>query len=272
MVAVYDRPKTMSRPVRIVTAESVTQLGDVAGQVLVAGSHGGIVAAAYAARAGVRALIVHDAGIGKDGAGVAGLAWLEALGIAAAAVGHASARIGDGRDMLARGIISRANALAASLGVRPGLRCHDAAVLLIKSPQGRRYEGCAAEGRHDLARGVVGLDSIGMVEASDAGQILVIGSHASLHGGRAESALPIDASLVFFHEAGGDCSRLPVLAERGIAAAAAARESARIGDARSLWDTGAVSRVNRPASEAGLREGMSVQAAADRFIAARKRG
>lgn len=260
----------MTRPILVVTAESVTQLGDVAGHVLVAGSHGGLVAAQYAARAGVRAVILHDAGIGKDEAGIAGLAWLERHGMAAAAVDYASARIADGRDMLARGVISHVNGAAARLGVAPGTRCREAAVRLMSAPQPPGYAGEGEQGRHPLAAGVVGLDSVGMVEKGDAGRILVIGSHASLHGGRPESALAVDAALAIFHEAGGECSRLPVLEARGIAGAAVARDSARIGDARSLWDTGVISSVNLAAAQAGLRRGMSVRAAIDAFAAARK--
>jgi hypothetical protein len=117
----------------IVTADSVTKPGDAAGKVLVGGSHGGVVSGWFAAQSGARAVILHDAGVGKDGAGVAGLAWLESIGMAAAAVSHESARIGDGADVLASGIISRANRLARELGVVPGMRCKDAAVLLTKA-------------------------------------------------------------------------------------------------------------------------------------------
>ena len=53
----------------IVVAESVTQLGpEVYGAVLVAGSHAGVIAAYYAARAGAWAVLLNDAGVGKDGA------------------------------------------------------------------------------------------------------------------------------------------------------------------------------------------------------------
>jgi hypothetical protein len=244
----------------IVTAESVTQLGDVAGKVLVAGSHGGRVAAAYAAKARVRAVIFNDAGIGKDEAGVAGLAWLETIGLAAAAVSHASACIGDGKDMLARGIVSRVNRPAQNVGVAPGMRCHDAAVrLLAARPAAGELEG-RAEGRYALADGVVGVDSIGMVEPGDAGLLLVIGSHGALHGGRPESALPVDAAFAAFNDAGGAVSRLPVLAGRGIAAVAVDCMSARIGDARSMWETGVVTTVNETAARLGIRPGMSLRA------------
>src|SRR6185436_9957027 len=141
----------------IVTADSVTQLADVSGRVLVAGSHGGLVAVHYAARARARAVILNDAGIGMDEAGVAGLALLDRIGMAAAAVDHASARIGDGADMLARGVISRANAGARDCGVAPGVSCRDAAVRLCRAapPSGRLPD--YQEGRYELAPRVVGL-------------------------------------------------------------------------------------------------------------------
>ena len=47
-------------------------------------------------RAGVRAAVFNDAGIGLDDAGIAGLSRLQSIGMAAVAVSHASARIGDG--------------------------------------------------------------------------------------------------------------------------------------------------------------------------------
>jgi hypothetical protein len=250
----------------IVTADSVTQLSGVAGKVLVTGSHGGLVAAYYAASAGIRAAIFHDAALGKDEAGVAGLALLGSVGVAAAAVSHASARIGDGADVLARGVISRCNGPAGAAGVRSGQRCHDAAVLLSTAPIVAATLPPQAQGRHELGPGVIGCDSIGLVLAADAGRILIIGSHASLHGGRPDSALPVDAKLAVFHTGGGDCSRLPVLDARGIPAAAVDAGSARIGDARSLWESGILTAVNPAAQRAGIAPGTSVQAATRALI------
>jgi len=119
---------------KIVIADSVTTLGDVGGKVLVAGSHGGIVAAFLGANAGAHALILNDAGIGKDRAGIAGLAWLEAIGMAAAAVDCMSARIGDGADTLAHGFISHANRYAAACGVVAGQSCREAAERMREAP------------------------------------------------------------------------------------------------------------------------------------------
>ena len=97
----------------LVVVPSVTKLpAETDGAVLVGGSHGAVYAAYLSARAGARAAIHNDAGIGLGEAGVSGLAWAEQHGMAMAAVAAASARIGDGADMLRRGFISRANALA----------------------------------------------------------------------------------------------------------------------------------------------------------------
>jgi len=260
------------KPILVVAAESVTRLDDVAGKVLVAGSHGGVIAAYYGAKAGVHALVLNDAGVGKDRAGIAGLVYLEEIGMAAAAVDCMSARIGDGADMLARGIISHANVYAALCGVVAGQSCRDAAERLRAASAPRAAPPPYAEGRWRVADGppeVWALDSVGMVEPEDAGRILVIGSHGALHGGRRESALGVDAAAAVFNDAGVGAdrigiSRLPVLAARGIPAAAVDCISARIGDGRSMWETGVVSYVNEAAARLGAARGGSVQA----FVAA----
>jgi hypothetical protein len=117
---------------------------------------------------------------------------------------------------------------------------------------------------------VWGCDSIGMVVDEDAGRILVLGSHGGLHGGDPASALGPAARAAVFHDAGvaadeSGTTRLPALDARAIAAATVAHTSARIGDARSLWATGVLSRVNRIAAAAGARAGMTVPEFAARF-------
>src|SRR5688500_12280348 len=112
----------------VVVVPSVTKLPpETDGAVLVGGSHGAVYAAYLSAKAGARAAIHNDAGIGLDEAGVSGLAWAEQHGMAMATVATASARIGDGADMLRRGLISRANALAAACGVIAGQSAAEAA-------------------------------------------------------------------------------------------------------------------------------------------------
>jgi len=251
----------------IVTADSVTALGpEVRGAVLVAGSHGGRIAAHYAAKAGAQAVILNDAGVGLDAAGIAGLAELEAIGMAAAAAAHASARIGDGADLLARGVVSHVNAQAARCGVAPGMTVRDAAVRLTAAGAPRGTPREYREGRTRLAAGppeVWGLDSLGLLVAEDAGRILVVGSHGALHGGRPETALGVAARAAVFNDAGigadgAGVTRLPVLAARGIAAATVDCMSARIGDCRSMWASGVLSRVNAVAEALGASAGTSV--------------
>ncbi|MFO1412527.1 MAG: hypothetical protein U1F10_01145 [Burkholderiales bacterium] len=264
-------------PAPILLADSVTRLGpEHAGAVVVTGSHGGLIAAAYLAAAGVRAALANDAGRGRDDAGVAGLAALDGIGIAAAAVTHASARIGDARDTFDRGVVSIANPGARAVGVEPGMTARRAAVCLAHAPWSRGRLASPAEQRITLVEGasplpaITGLDSIGLVEDADAGQVLVIGSHGALHGGDPASALPVAAAGAFFHDAGrgrddAGVTRLPVLAARGMPAATADFRSARIGDARSLWETGLLSCVNEVADRAGLRTAMRVRDAALRL-------
>jgi hypothetical protein len=255
----------------VLVADSVTELGAAArGAVLVAGSHGGRIAASYASKAGVHALILNDAAVGKDEAGVSGLAALEALGMAAAVVSHETARIGDGADTMAHGVVSRANAVAAQCGVRPGMPAREAAERLREAPAPRGTLASPGEGRFRLRAGapeIWALDSVGLARAEDAGRVLVFGSHGALHGGRNDSAIPVPARAAAFHDAGqpgGVMTRLPVLAARGIPAVTVGAASARIGDARSMWDTGAISNANATASGLGARAGMPLAA----FLAA----
>ncbi len=251
----------------ILTAESVTELGPaVRGAVLVAGSHGGVIACYLGATAGAHAMILNDAGIGLDAAGIAGLKWLEATGMAVATVAHTSARIGDGADSLARGVISHANACAAAAGVHPGQRASDAALMLTRAPAAHAPPPPLTEGRWQVGMAgeteVWALDSVGKLVTADAGRILVIGSHGALHGGRVESALnlhgaPIAARAAVFNDAGGGAgtTRLPALDARGIAAVTVSHTSARIGDGRSMWETGVISAVNEHARVCGAAKG-----------------
>ena len=243
---------------------------------LVAGSHGGIVAAWYGASAGAHALVLNDAGLGLDRAGIAGLAWLEAIGMAAAAVDCRSARIGDGTDMLARGVISHANVYAALCGVVAGQSCRDAAERMRHASPARAAPPPYVEGRWRLLAGapeVWALDSVGKLEPADAGRILVIGSHGALHGGRRDTALAVDAAAAVFNDAGVGAdrigiTRLPVLGARGIPAVAVDCMSARIGDGRSMWESGVILHMNAPAAVLGATRGMAVQSFAAACIAA----
>lgn len=260
--------------------DSVTELEPAhMGAVVVAGSHGGVYAAWLAATARVRAVVLNDAGRGLDDAGIASLGWLDRIGLPAAVVAHDSARIGDGRDMLQRGVLSGVNVAAAELGCAPGQSCREAVVLLQRARPPQRLPEPLSEARVLLREGAVpiwALDSNSIVTPSDEGAIIITGSHGGLLGGRPETALRVDARAAVYNDAGigadrAGVSRLPVLSARGIAAATVAAASARIGEARSTWETGILSAVNDVAATAGCAPGQSVRHFAELVIAAAAR-
>src|SRR5690606_25759866 len=62
----------------IEVVDTVTKLDERhVGRVVIGASHGGIYAAYCAARGGVLGVILNDAGVGLDRAGIAALAWLD---------------------------------------------------------------------------------------------------------------------------------------------------------------------------------------------------
>ena len=124
-----------ARP-RLRRVDSITELapGVDAGCVAVSGSHGGISSAQYALAARPCMAVFNDAGIGLDQAGVAALPFLQDKGVAACAVSHQSARIGDARSTWATGVITHCNALAQALGAAPGRPCAELVQRLTSGP------------------------------------------------------------------------------------------------------------------------------------------
>lgn len=115
----------------VVLLDSVTQVTpEHAGLIVVTGSHGGTSAAHYACKVAARLYAFNDAGVGKDEAGIAGLALLDANGLAAVTVSHISARIGEASDTWQCGVISHLNARAAQLGLRCGTALRSAVAAL----------------------------------------------------------------------------------------------------------------------------------------------
>ena len=253
-------------------ASTVTRLGpECAGAVVVGGSHGGVYAGYLAARAGACAVILNDAGIGKDDAGIGSLACCDALGMAAATVSHASARIGDAEDTLSSGVLSRVNEAARAAGCEPGMPCLDAA-LALRGASPPRVAPEYREARHVMGENPAGLclvciDSISLVAAGeDDGRIVLSGSHGGLVAGPSSVAIRTAAAAAFFNDAGigkdgAGITRLPVLDERRIAGATVAATSARIGDGRSTYEDGVVSRANETARAAGIEPGMPARKA-----------
>src|ERR1700675_1985330 len=120
-----------SEPVKIVTVASCSNLRDEhRGHVAVSGSYGGRNNAYNAAKWPVRAVIMNDAGIGKDNAGIVGLEFLNRIKMAAATADAMTCHIGDGDHMLANGVISHVNETAAGLGCKSGQSVRGCAELM----------------------------------------------------------------------------------------------------------------------------------------------
>ena len=88
--------------------------------IVVSASHGGTSSGEFALAVPLLAAFFNDAGGGKDGAGVAALAMLQARGVAGGTVAHTSARIGDAQDTWECGVISHLNDSARRLGLVVG--------------------------------------------------------------------------------------------------------------------------------------------------------
>lgn len=100
--------------------------------VLVTAGHTGRSAVPYLRSVAPFGFICSDGGGGREDSGIAGLAIVEADGLAGATVSACTAMMGDGLSSYRDGIISAANALAAAAGVRVGMPAREAASLLLR--------------------------------------------------------------------------------------------------------------------------------------------
>ena len=120
---------------RVILVDSITKVTpEDAGAIVVCGSHGGASAAEFALAVPLAAVFFNDAGVGKDDAGIVALDLLQAKGVAAGALAHASARIGDAQDMWDHGVISYVNAGARALGLAPGTLLRTVLTDLVSRP------------------------------------------------------------------------------------------------------------------------------------------
>lgn len=104
---------------RVVIMDSITKVApDDKGSIVIAASHGGASSGEFALEVPLDLVVLNDAGIGKDDAGIAALDMLQRNGVAGATVSHNSARIGDSLDMWEAGVISRVNGAAQARGLR----------------------------------------------------------------------------------------------------------------------------------------------------------
>lgn len=106
---------------RVIIMDSITKVApEDRGAIVVSASHGGQSSGEFALEVPLAAAFFNDAGVGKDDAGIAALAMLQAAGVAAGTVSSQSARIGDAPDTWENGVLSHANDAAMRLGLEPG--------------------------------------------------------------------------------------------------------------------------------------------------------
>jgi hypothetical protein len=238
--------------------------------VVVIGSYCGTRVLAPIFTRGVRAVIATDAGIGKDEAGISGLKHGEEIGVPVAAIAAMSAETSNGRSTLL-GEISRANAQARALGVKPGMVAYEAAALLAKAPAGKSIP--TSLGVEEKAV-VVEETPKGRIWATPGTTAIhekipndVICSGANSSRVMSDGVLRMAAKGAIANDAGiskhnGAIEGVMLLAEKGIPAASVATMSARLGEGLSTWNDGVISVVNSVAAARGVKVGMTAKEAA----------
>ena len=254
----------MMNKTNILITDTVTKLGNEACQnVVIAGSHGGIYAGYEAAKAKVRGIILHDAAVGLDEAGIGSLKYLENLGIAAATIDYRSAIIGNGNSLANDGIISFVNKIAYKVGCLPGQKAMECAIMMQKSPYITKHVPTYEEARfliRENSKGIIvrGCDSVSLVKAEDENVIVITESHGEVVASSPTWGKRPKVMAAIFNDAGSELvTRLPDLNKLGIPAATVTSDSARIGDARSSYDDGIISHYNAKASQMGITTGIS---------------
>ena len=237
--------------------------------VVVSSSYLGVLPARMMAPHEPRAVIAHDGCIGKDGAGIAGLWYLEALGIAAAAADGMSAELGNGLDLYETGSVSRVNILAERCGVNEGMSVREAAELLLMNEPGDVGVGTKIRRKvmvtSDSGRAIVVTDSIVFAQPEDTDNVLVTAGHT----GRSGAKFLLEVSPHGFICSDGGMSKnnagiagLDITADHGLAGACCDAWSAPVGDAFKAYEEGTISACNGPARDRGVEVGMTVRDAA----------
>ncbi len=251
-------------------SSSPTATTECAGHVVVSGSYAGEFNSYHAAKWGIRGVVMNDAGIGKNNAGIKGLPYLDSIGLPGAAADANTCHIADGEDILENGVISFLNDSARAVGVRVGQTVQEAAVLMRAAPVnsaelpeiegGKRY----LISHREREPKVVCLDGTPLLDASDSNAIAVTGSHAGLFRGRPDNVIHQPLRAIFFSDAGvgkddAGIARLWDLDKRKLPAGAVSVQSAEIGNSRDILEHGILSHINASASHLGVFTGMSMR-------------
>jgi hypothetical protein len=239
------------------------------GDVIVASSYSGVLCARMVMSAHPKGVIGLDCAIGKDGAGIAGLWFYEALGVPAAAVDSSTAEMGNGQDLYDSGVISRVNECAQRVGIAPGMRVREAAEALkggmlapaLFDPSRRRVIHTNHAGRS-----IVCTDSIAFALPEDRERnVLCTAGHTGrsvvdyFRGFRPWAFICSDGGI---GKNQSGISALKDVEADGIAGASVDALTARMGDGQSTYFDGIISAVNAIAIAKGVHLGQTAREAA----------
>jgi hypothetical protein len=237
--------------------------------IIVNASYSGVFCAKLVMAHRPRAAIGLDCAIGKDGAGISGLWYYEALNIPAAAAGVMTAEMGNGLDLHDNGVISRVNSPAEDAGVKPGMRVPEAAKIIgrpVKPVTGVRTNRVVIK-TSATGRSIVCTDSIPYALPEDIGRnVLCVGGHT---GVSIIGYLKHFRPWGFLMSDGGmgknrsGVAAMEPLSAAGLPGASVSAMTARMGDGRSTYFDGVVSACNTLAKIKGVRVGQTAIAAAE---------
>lgn len=237
--------------------------------VLVTASYIGVLPARLLREHLPRAVIGFDGGVGPLGANMAGLWYMEALNIPAAAVDVMSIILGDGVDTYHNGRISHLNRPAADCGVQVGMAAHEAARLMLERDPGNpgAYQVTNRRVMHETPEGrqIVVTDSIVFGTEADRRNVLVTAGHTGRSGARHIINVRPYGFICSDGGRGRNDSGMAGLAitdPEGIPGATVDGRLARMGDGMSSYDEGIISAASGLAQACGVRVGMSAREAA----------
>ncbi len=243
--------------------------------VCVNSSYCGVLPARFIAEHRPRAAIGMDCGVGPEGSAIAGLWYLEALGIPAAVADVMTAHLGNGVHLYEHGVVSFVNQLALDCGVGAGMAVRDAAAALLDNDP---VAGAAASDITNRTvmetapdgRCVVAADSIAFGTSEDADRnVLVTAGHT---GRSAVPYLRRCRPFGFICSDGGrgmddsGMAGLYIVEADGLAGATVDARRARMGSGLSHYHDGIISAANALAAAAGVEVGMACPQAASLLL------
>jgi hypothetical protein len=230
----------------------------------------------------VKAVFLNNAGIGKNQAGISGLSYYNAENILACAVDHNSAEIGIARDTWESGIISHTNTLARQAGIQVGDSVQEAVAKtnkiinqssLYQTDKNIDFLVEETRSKVDLKKqtqiqingvNITITDSITFLNESNAGDIVVCGSHGGISAGHYAQKHRLKA--VFFNDAGigknnAGIKSLDSLSEAGILACTVDCMSAEIFNGLDVFENGIITVCNQLAKTKNININMTVKEA-----------